>query len=93
MSRSPDNLDPRQDWHDNALCAQTDPDMFYPDKGQGPGPAREVCMACHVRPSCLEHALDNGESQGIWGGMTPKERAAVKRRRGAALAHGAEAAS
>jgi hypothetical protein len=36
--------------------------------------ARALCMTCPVRDECLDYALDTGETEGIWGGLTPEER-------------------
>lgn len=36
--------------------------------------ARAICMTCQVRDECLDYALDTGETEGIWGGLTPQER-------------------
>lgn len=56
------------------LCAQTDPDVFYPEKGASSRPAKTLCFACEARVECLDFALDNGEPFGIWGGKTARER-------------------
>jgi len=64
-------------WQDGALCAETDPALFYPDPGQSAAPALRVCAACPVRGACLEHALDAGELWGVWGGTTERERRAI----------------
>lgn len=61
-------------WQDKALCAQTDPEIFFPDKGAPSQPAKTVCRSCEVRPECLEYALDNGEQFGVWGGLSERER-------------------
>jgi hypothetical protein len=48
--------------------------------------AKEICAACNVRLQCLEWAITAREPDGIWGGMTPKERRrAIRRRRRAEL--------
>lgn len=73
-------------WQDFALCAQTDPEAFYPDKGGSVVPAKKVCMRCQVRTECLEWALDNGERFGIWGGKSERERRNLLRKRGQAAA-------
>lgn len=78
-------IDPEtdDDWRTRALCAQTDPESFYPEKG-GSGHVREakrVCLACDVTEDCLAYALDNDERFGIWGGMTEGERRKVRRQR------------
>lgn len=61
-------------WMDEALCAQFDADMFYPEKGGTTRPAKRVCRECDVRSECLLFALANGERYGIWGGLSERER-------------------
>lgn len=68
-------------WLDSALCAETDPEAFFPEKGQSPVLAKRVCMACRVRPECLEWALDGRITYGIYGGKSIRERRAILRRR------------
>jgi len=36
-----------------------------------------VCKECPVANQCLQAALDNEESFGVWGGMTPAQRHAL----------------
>lgn len=60
---------------DLALCAQTDPEAFFPEKGQSPNAAKKVCASCPVVEQCLTYANRNGFSYGIWGGRTRSERA------------------
>lgn len=67
------------DWRDLALCAQTDPDSFFPGKGESPRPAKRVCAACEVRTECLQYALDRGERFGVWGGLSERERRVLAR--------------
>lgn len=69
-------------WSDGALCAQADPEAWFPEKGGSPREAKRICAACPVRSDCLYRAMDGGESFGIWGGLSPKERAAVRQRYG-----------
>ena len=66
-------------WQERALCAQTDPEIFFPEKGGGTRAAKRVCRACEVRAECLEYALENGERHGIWGGLSERERRCVER--------------
>jgi len=61
-------------WHDLARCAETDPEMFFPDKGESVRPAKRVCAGCEVRAECLQDALDRGERFGVWGGLSERER-------------------
>lgn len=68
---------------EQALCAQTDPALFYPERGDSLDPARAICSACPTRERCLQWAIDSREPFGIWGGHTAQERDKL-RRRGAA---------
>jgi WhiB family redox-sensing transcriptional regulator len=71
---------PRQDWREDALCTQVDSEMFFPEKGGSTREAKQVCSACPVRTECLRFAIDNEEQHGIWGGMSQRERAGLRRR-------------
>ena len=66
-------------WQDRALCAQTDPEAFFPEKGGSTREAKKVCRACDVRADCLEYALEHDERFGIWGGLSERERRRLKR--------------
>lgn len=66
-------------WVESALCAQTDPEIFYPEKGGSSKAAKAVCGQCEVRASCLQAALDRGEQYGVFGGLTFTERKAIGR--------------
>jgi len=48
-------------WQDRALCAQTDPEAFFPEKGGSTREAKRVCRGCEVRAECLDYALENDE--------------------------------
>lgn len=66
------------DWMNLGLCAQTDPEAFYPEKGGSTAEAKKVCLSCTVRLSCLDYALEHQERFGIWGGLSERERRKVK---------------
>ena len=68
-------------WQERALCAQTDPESFFPEKGGSTREAKKVCLACEVRSECLEYALANDERFGIWGGLSERERRGSRRAR------------
>ena len=72
-------------WQERALCAQTDPDIFFPEKGGSTTPATSVCAACDVQAQCLEYAITHDIRHGIWGGMSDNDRRRLsrERRRGA----------
>lgn len=68
-------------WRESALCAQADPEVFFPAPGgRGGEPARRICRQCPVTAECLEVALSRPahSDEGIWGGTTPKERRAIR---------------
>ena len=69
-----------QEWQEQALCAQTDPEAFFPEKGGSTREAKRICRACGVRDECLEYALEHDERFGIWGGLSERERRKLKRR-------------
>jgi hypothetical protein len=70
-------------WMDQALCAQTDPDLFHPEKaGDHYRNARRICGSCPVQQQCRDFADrvedDAGEGRrwGLWASQTPRQRAA-----------------
>lgn len=77
---STDADDAELSWQERALCAQTDPEAFFPEKGGSTREAKKVCVSCEVRAECLEYALENDERFGIWGGLSERERRKLKRR-------------
>lgn len=68
-----------ENWQDRALCAQTDPEAFFPEKGGSTREAKKICQRCPVRAECLEYALAHDERFGIWGGLSERERRRLKR--------------
>lgn len=68
-------------WQADALCAQTDPEAFFPEKGGSTRDAKRVCEACTVKDACLEYAMANDERFGIWGGLSERERRRLRRAR------------
>ena len=72
-----------RNWVEGAACAQTDPELFFPEKGQPSASAKLVCHRCPVVAACLEFALNSPiRVEGIWGGTTPKERQELRRELG-----------
>ncbi|MGV9891676.1 WhiB family transcriptional regulator [Streptomyces sp. NPDC003395] len=74
-------------WRDHAACAQVDADLFFPlgDNQlarQQAAQAKEICMGCPVRQSCLQWALNSRQDHGVWGGLTAQERHAIHQRSG-----------
>ena len=67
-------------WQADALCSQTDPEAFFPEKGGSTRDAKKICASCEVRNQCLEYALQNDERFGIWGGLSERERRKLRKR-------------
>jgi len=67
-------------WRERAACRGTDLEVFFPGRGESAGPARQVCAACPVRQPCLDYAITNRITHGIWGGLTERERRALQSR-------------
>ncbi len=67
------------DWQERALCAQTDPEAFFPEKGGSTREAKRICSGCDVRAECLDYALGHDERFGIWGGLSERERRRLRR--------------
>jgi WhiB family redox-sensing transcriptional regulator len=60
------------------------PDLWFPPRGDHTriAVARAVCATCTVRGECLDDAVVNDTKFGIWGGLSERQRQAVRRRRG-----------
>jgi len=67
-------------WQTDALCSQTDPEAFFPEKGGSTRDAKRICTSCDVKTECLEYALQNDERFGIWGGLSERERRKLRKR-------------
>jgi WhiB family redox-sensing transcriptional regulator len=62
---------------DGAACAGVDPELFFPDRGDSGERAVAICHSCPHLAECREYGMD--EEYGIWGGLTERNRARVKR--------------
>jgi hypothetical protein len=63
----------RGDDRQEPLCATRDPAWWF-EPELFPR-AIEVCSRCAMRSACLAEALQSGERLGVWGGLTPEQRA------------------
>jgi WhiB family redox-sensing transcriptional regulator len=69
-------------WRAKGACQGLDAEIFYPEDDEDLAEdAKAVCAECAVRLACLDHALDNREHQGVWGGATARERRRLLRQR------------
>lgn len=69
------------EWHEFALCRETDPHIFHPAKGESVREAKQTCQACCVRQLCLAEALETDPyfDHGIRGGTSRGERMVMRR--------------
>ena len=72
-------------WMDDALCAQTGPELFFPEDTPDASirNAKKICSQCWVVEDCLEFAIANGFNHGVFGGLSPKQRRKLVRERAA----------
>jgi WhiB family redox-sensing transcriptional regulator len=71
----------RPAWHARAACRGKGTSLFFLDRGQSSGPAREVCGGCNVKQECLSAALDTrpAEDFGVWAGSSARDRNQLRR--------------
>lgn len=70
----------------DALCAEIDPDLWFPNSKEGGhkdsyynmDQAKRFCSQCPLTVQCLLTALGNKEEHGIWGGSTPRDRKFIR---------------
>jgi WhiB family redox-sensing transcriptional regulator len=74
----PDPSTSAWDWQLRGSCRGMDPSIFFPAAGsrraRHEASEKSVCEVWPVITQCRQYALD-AEPYGIWGGMTPLERA------------------
>jgi WhiB family redox-sensing transcriptional regulator len=68
-------------WRQKSACRGLDPEVFYPPSDEDAEEAKAVCALCSVRQMCLEHAIVQREHDGVWGGLTERERRRLLRQR------------
>jgi WhiB family transcriptional regulator, redox-sensing transcriptional regulator len=73
-----------KDFWQGALCAEIDPELFFPLKGKflDAQNAKQICNRCELKQKCLEYALKDPELKGIWGGTNEPDRYKMRNRSG-----------
>ncbi len=69
-------------WQLRAACRGPHAKVFFPpttfepksDKVERERLAKAICQQCDVTEQCRQHALQNHERHGIWGGLNEAER-------------------
>lgn len=67
-------------WMDGAACANVGGDIWFPDRSQPRARAVRICGTCPVQGECLDYALEQDETFGIWGGLYGRQLARLKRK-------------
>jgi len=72
-------------WRNRAACLDADPELFFPTGNTGPalvqiGAEKLICGRCDVVETCLDLAIEFGQDDGVWGGLSAEERRTLKRR-------------
>jgi WhiB family redox-sensing transcriptional regulator len=71
-------------WTAKARCRSLDPEIFFPTDGLGVQRAAAICAQCPVAEACLEYAMRNHIPHGVFGGLSERARARLRRSRAAA---------
>jgi hypothetical protein len=77
----PPVLPPLGNWARDAACANEGHHTFFPEKQQSHlmDKAKRLCCSCTVREECLAYALANKIDFGYWGGMSGRQRRAMRK--------------
>jgi len=71
------------EWQTYALCAQTDPNLFFSDDTDEPNAvqkaekiiaSKKICAHCDVAFECLHYALEYPGEEGVFGGLSEAQR-------------------
>ncbi len=68
-------------WRNLARCKGVDPVIVHPVNEDDADEAKAICELCPVREPCLEYAVTAREKDGVWGGLTARERRRLIRQR------------
>ena len=71
----------RQPWLARRACRPDDLDLFFATRSRKVRRAKAICADCPVRQDCLDHAIADPSTRGVWGGLTEPERRHERRRR------------
>lgn len=62
----------------SAACVGMNVDIFFPESGGGAAEtaqvAKAICARCEVTGECLAYARSLSIREGIWGGLSERER-------------------
>jgi WhiB family redox-sensing transcriptional regulator len=71
---------------ERANCIGADPESFFPliTLDSNLQAAKRVCASCDIKFECAEWAIRH-ESDGLWGGLMPKDRQRIRSERNIVL--------
>lgn len=69
----------RPNFLENAVCSQTDPELFFSENSTDRKAAKAICIGCIALSDCQEYAIPRTELYGIWGGLNERERQRARR--------------
>lgn len=69
----------RPTWHRRAACKGASVDLFFPERGQSTERAKALCTRCEVQSECLDAALEDPTSAGIWAGTSERGRRELRK--------------
>lgn len=72
---------PDPSWMARGACVGADPAIWFPERGDTSSRAKAICASCEVRAECRDHAINYPELFGLWGGLSQRELARLRRGR------------
>ncbi len=61
-------------WQADALCIEYPDVDWFAERGEKAEAAKAVCGRCLVQLECRDYAVVNDIREGIWGGLSDRER-------------------
>jgi WhiB family redox-sensing transcriptional regulator len=68
-------------WRKSGACNGLEASVFYPATEEDAEVAKAICELCAVQKRCRDYALEGREKDGVWGGLTERERRRILRSR------------
>lgn len=61
------------EWRENSACRGLGNSIFFTSQSKS-AEAKRICATCPVIGECLDYAVRTDQPDGVWGGLTYKER-------------------
>lgn len=69
-----EDVPPPGAWARVGRCRGVDPAVFFPARGDDVRQAKAICRLCPVVDDCRAYGLEFPELDGVWGGLSARER-------------------